>query len=164
MEEMHSVERAAELLDMNPESLRRSLRQGSVRGEKRGREWMVPDSEVRRKQEELRHYWAKVTDSGEEAVEYPTVVRRERWGRATAEETLRVVARDPAVLLSLTTAQAKYSTDHICKAIEEGRLSEREYDVQIYPQLVMLHELCHKVVAAWEQRADKGSDVKKHPG
>ena len=44
MEMLLTVEQVAEQLQLNPETIRRQLKTGVLRGVKRGRQWRVPES------------------------------------------------------------------------------------------------------------------------
>ena len=48
MEQLHTVEQAAHLLQLHPDTIRLWLRSGRLRGRKLGRVWRVPDEELRR--------------------------------------------------------------------------------------------------------------------
>ena len=44
MEMLLTVEQVAQRLQLNPETIRRQLKTGVLRGVKRGRQWRVPES------------------------------------------------------------------------------------------------------------------------
>lgn len=48
MEQLHTVEQTAELLQLHPDTIRLWLRSGRLQGRKLGRVWRVPDQELRR--------------------------------------------------------------------------------------------------------------------
>lgn len=47
MEQLHTVEQVAQLLQLHPDTVRIWLRTGRLRGRKLGRVWRVPDGELR---------------------------------------------------------------------------------------------------------------------
>lgn len=47
-DKLYTIEEAAEILDIHPNTLRRWLRQGVIKGEKYGRLWRVKESELLR--------------------------------------------------------------------------------------------------------------------
>ncbi len=48
MEQLHTVEQAAHLLQLHPDTIRLWLRTGRLKGHKLGRVWRVPNHELRR--------------------------------------------------------------------------------------------------------------------
>jgi excisionase family DNA binding protein len=47
MELMYTPEEAAEMLKLNPETIRRALRDGRLRGNQFGRVWRIPESALK---------------------------------------------------------------------------------------------------------------------
>lgn len=55
-EKLLTVREAAERLDVAPCRIRNLIREGRIRGIKIGRDWLIPESEVRRYDETRRPY------------------------------------------------------------------------------------------------------------